>query len=237
MEFHEQRVTPTINLSDSERVVSVMGGGLLALYGLGRRDRLGIAIALLGGVVALRGARGHSDLYERMGVQAFSGAEGEGNAIRGPAIRVDHAIVVDRPVDEVYRFWRDFENLPRFMDHLVSVERLPSGLYHWVAKAPVGTVEWEAEILEEQVPWLISWRSVEGSQVDNAGSVRFSPSDGGGTEVRIEIAYKPPAGALGAVVARWLGEEPGVQVRDDLERFKQIVESGEAARIEASRDE
>lgn len=221
-----------VNIGDTERWVSLLGGSLLALYGITRHSKTGLAMALLGGAVALRAVKGHSGTYQRLGMRSFSGAGGERNSIRGPAVRVERSITVDRPVEEVYRFWRDLENLPRFMEHLIDVRMLPSGFYRWVAKAPMGTVEWDAEILEDQVPWLISWRSVEGSAIDNAGSVRFSQSAGGqGTEVRVELAYKPPAGAMGALVARLLGEEPSVQVRDDLERFKEIVESGETAVI------
>ena len=219
-----------VNMGDMERWVSLVGGGLLALYGITRRDKTGLAMTLLGGAVALRAVQGHSAAYERFGIRSFSGAGGENNSIRGQAVRVERSITVDRPIDEVYHFWRDLENLPRFMEHLIHVRLLPTGRYRWVAKAPMGKVEWDAEILEEQVPWLISWRSVDDSAIDNAGSVRFSQAPGGrGTQVRVELAYKPPAGVVGAMVARLLGEEPSVQVRDDLARFKEIMESGEAA--------
>lgn len=221
--------THSMNMTQSERFVALMGGTLVAAWGLRRRDAAGAVAVLIGGVIAFRGLGGHSHLYERMGVHRFSGARGRGNVIRGQAIRVERSVTVQRPVDEVYRFWRSFENLPLFMEHLVEVTPRGGGIYRWTARGPIGTVRWDAEIVEEQVPWLLSWRSIPGSQVDNAGSVRFSPAPGGrGTEVQVSLAYKPPVGVLGAVVARMLGRDPGVQVADDLDRFKRILEAGES---------
>lgn len=218
---------PDLAYQDVSRWAALVGAGAVTLYGLSRRDRAGAIIALVGGAMLIGAARGSSWIDDWLGIESFDGAGGEANVLRGRAVRVAHSVVVDRPVDVVYHYWRDLENLPRFMRHLVSVEALPSGRYRWVAKAPVGTVEWDAEILEEQVPWLISWRSLPGSRIDNAGSVRFSPNASGiGTEVRVELAYKPPAGSLGAVAARLMGEEPHVQVREDLERFREILETG-----------
>jgi len=223
-------MTAVKNMGGVERWASVMTGGFLTYYGLRRRDSAGVALALVGGSVALRGIQGHSELYDSLGLQGFAGAGGEANVVRGLGVRVERSITVQARVDEVFRFWRHFENLPRFMEHLVSVRQTGGNTWHWVAKAPVGHVEWDAEITDEQVPWRIAWRSLPGSQIDNAGSVRFSPAPSGrGTEVKVLMAYKPLAGALGALIARFRGEEPGVQVREDLRRFKQIVEAGEIA--------
>jgi uncharacterized membrane protein len=147
---------------------------------------------------------------------------------RGQGIKVEREVTVNRPVVEVYRFWRQLENLPRFMDHLESVTVIDENRSHWVAKAPAGTrVEWDATIHNEIENELIAWRSLAGSDVDNAGSVHFTP-DGPGTLVRVVLSYDPPAGRVGAAVAKLLGEEPGSQVEDDLRRFKQVVEAGEA---------
>lgn len=224
------RVAGATNLNTAERLFAVAGGTLLTAWGLRRRDPAGFAIAMLGGVLAVRGAQGRSELYGRLGVRRFAGAEGAGNVIRGRGIRVERSVVVMRPIDEVYRWWRRFENLPRFMRHLEEVRPLGDGRYRWVARGPLGRVAWNAEIVEEQVPWLLSWRSIPGSQVDNAGSVRFSPAASGrGTELRVVLAYQPPAGILGAAVARLLGREPGQQVEDDLLRFKHLMEDLELA--------
>ncbi|MFP5261342.1 MAG: SRPBCC family protein [Blastocatellia bacterium] len=145
-------------------------------------------------------------------------------------------MTINRPPEEVYRFWRDFQNLPRFMTHLESVQVTGDNRSHWVAKAPAGaTVEWDAEIVEDRPNEVISWRSLEGADVDNSGSVRFERAPGGrGTEVRVEIAYDPPGGVLGTTVAKLFGEEPEQQLKDDLYRFKQVMETGEVVRSDAS---
>jgi uncharacterized membrane protein len=159
-------------------------------------------------------------------------ATGEG------AVRASAAITVNRPPDEVYRLWRDVESLPRFMAHLESVRAEPGGRSHWVAKAPAGTtVEWDAEVTEDVPDQVLAWRSLDGADVPNAGTVRLAPAPGGrGTEVRVELEYRPPGGALGAGAARLFGEEPVQQLKDDLRRFKQVVETGEVVRSDGSPD-
>lgn len=149
--------------------------------------------------------------------------------VRHRHVRVEKTITINRPVEAVYRFWRNFENFPRFMRHLTSVEELGNGRSRWRAKAPGGlTVKWDAEILQEHENEWIAWRSVEGSQLENSGSVRFQAAPGArGTEVRVQIEYHPPAGTFGRVLAYLFGEEPEQQVKDDLRRFKQLMETGE----------
>ena len=151
------------------------------------------------------------------------------------AVRV-HTVTVNRAPDELYRFWRDFENLPRFMSHLESVRITGERRSHWVAKAPAGTtVEWDAEITKDIPGQLIAWRSVEGAEVENSGVVRFDRAPGGrGTEVRVELFYDPPGGLLGAGVAKLFGEEPGTQIKGDLRRFKQVMETGEVIHSDSS---
>jgi len=124
--------------------------------------------------------------------------------------------------------WRDFSNLPRFMNHLESVQVIDQRRSHWKTKAPAGkSVEWDAEIIEDRPGELIAWRSLEGSQIGNSGVVRFIDAPGDrGTEVHVELEYQPPLGTLGVVFARLLGEEPEQQAADGLRRFKQILETG-----------
>jgi uncharacterized membrane protein len=181
----------------------------------------------------MRGATGHCDMYEALGVNTADRdyRKGTGRHVTIPyelGIRVDRAITIDKAPEEVYAFWRNLENLPRFMDHLESVRVIDDRRSHWVAKAPVGTtVEWDAEIINEIPNELIAWRSLEGADVDNAGSVRFEPAaNGRGTEVKVSLQYNPPAGSLGAAVARLFGEEPSKQIEDDLRRFKELMETG-----------
>jgi uncharacterized membrane protein len=144
---------------------------------------------------------------------------------------------VGRPVEEVYAYWRDFENLPRFMRHLEVVRVIDDRRSHWVARAPAGkTVEWDAEITEDRPNELIAWHSLEGADVHNGGSVRFLRAPGGrGTEVRVEIEYVPPLGKLGSKIAMLWREEPGQQVQDDLRHFKQVMETGEIVVSDATK--
>lgn len=146
-------------------------------------------------------------------------------------VEVVKSIIIDRPVSEVYSFWRNFENLPRFMNHLESVRVFDEKRSHWRAKAPLGaSVEWDAEVLEDAPNERIVWQSTEGAQVDSIGAVRFLQAVGGrGTEVQVEMRYQPPAGKVGALVARLFGEEPSVQMDEDLARFKQVMETGVVA--------
>ena len=148
---------------------------------------------------------------------------------RSRAVKIERVVTINKPIEEVYRFWRTLENLPRFMRHLESVETIGPRRSRWRAKAPAGlTVEWEAEILQDRENEWIAWRSVEGSQIENSGSVRFQPAPGArGTEVRVQLQYAPPAGAVGRAVARLFGGEPDWQIREDLHRFKQLMEAGE----------
>ncbi|HEY0606769.1 MAG TPA: SRPBCC family protein [Herpetosiphonaceae bacterium] len=145
-------------------------------------------------------------------------------------IEVKQQVTINKPAEELFRFWRNFENLPQFMRHLESVSVLDDKRSHWVAKAPLGSVEWDAEIVEEEAGRRIVWRSAENAEVVNAGSVLFLPGPTErGTEVYVVIEYAPPAGVVGATVAKLFGEEPNQQVKEDLIRFKQLMETGEIA--------
>lgn len=144
-------------------------------------------------------------------------------------IDVNKSVTINKSPEELYRFWRNFENLPRFMNHVESVKTLDDRRSHWVVKAPLGTnVEWDAEILKEEEPKSIVWKSLEGADVDSRGSVTFARADNGsGTEVKVTMEYNPPGGAVGAVVAKFFGENPDQQLEEDLNRFKQLMENGE----------
>ena len=227
----------TINVGQVERYASAIGGGALALYGVTRGTLSGVALALLGGALIHRGVTGHCNMYEAAGIDTSEGWHGANPLVSvrgGSGVKVEKSLTINRPPEELYRFWRDFENLPRVMSHLESVHVTGENRSHWVAKAPAGTtVEWDAEVYNEKENELIAWRSLEGADVDNAGSVRFERAPGGrGTVVRVSLKYDPPAGKLGAAVAKLFGEEPEQQVQDDLRRFKQFMETGEALTTE-----
>ena len=153
------------------------------------------------------------------------------------AIEVSAATTVNKPPQEVYAYWRDLENLPTFMAHVREVRTLDGGQRsHWVAEAPGRRrVEWDAEVVEDRPGELIRWRSAPKADVENAGTVQFRPAPGNrGTEVRVQLAYAQPGGRLSKVVAKLLGEAPDQQIRDDLTRFKQVLETGQVVRSEGS---
>lgn len=152
------------------------------------------------------------------------------------ALRLKRSIAINRPPQEIYDFWRNVENLPRFMYHLESVQNIGEHLSHWVTKGPGGKrVEWDAEITEDRRGELLAWRSLEGADVYNAGSVRFEPRPGGrGTIVRVDMEYRPPAGVVGAAFAMLFNSAPEQQIYDDLRRLKQVIEIGEVVRSDGS---
>jgi len=190
----------------------------------GDETRIGAAAASVIGVAALDA------------VAAVQGTRAPTRMEKDRQVRVTAAVTAKRPVEEVYGFWRDFENLPRFMAHLDSVEPGEHGRSHWRAKAPAGrSVEWDAEVIQDVGNRLIAWRSLEGSTIDNTGTVRFTPAPGDrGTEIRLDMEYVPPAGKAGAAAAKLFGEEPKQQVNDDLRRLKQVMETGGVVRSEGS---
>lgn len=154
---------------------------------------------------------------------------------RSRAVRVQ-SITINGTPEKLYNYWRNFENLPRFMNHLDSVRVSDDKRSHWVAKAPAGQqVQWSAEIIEDIPNQLIAWRSLPGSDVDNTGAVRFMNAPAGrGCEVHVKLEYSPPAGKLGVGIAKLFGEEPGQQLKGDLYRFKQVMETGEVVKSDSS---
>src|SRR5262249_352754 len=189
---------------------------------------------IFGGELIYSGATGYSPLCGALGVRS-SKEHGEPAAIPYQhGIRVDAAVTIQKSPEELYSFWRNLENLPRFMRHLHSVTPIDGQRSHWIAEGPGGKmVEWDAEIINEAVNQRIGWRSLPGSGIDTAGSVQFKPAPGGrGAEVIVELQYIPPAGALGAAYAKLIGKDPADQIKDDLRRFKQILETGETATIQ-----
>lgn len=201
-------------------------GTAMAVAGLARRSALGVLAASVGGVLIYRGLRG-----EWTGVDA-----GSPGAVmpheRG--IRVVKSVTIRKPAEELYRFWRELENLPRVMSHLESVQQIDGRRSHWKAKSVGGSsVEWDAEIVEEHEGRSIGWKTTDDAPVPHAGSVWFESAPGNrGTELTVHLRYDPPAGKLGRGLAILFHEEPGQQIAGDLQRFKQLIETGEIATIE-----
>jgi uncharacterized membrane protein len=230
---HLRRASPgaEVNVGRRERWISAVAAAAVAAYGLRRRRSRRILLPIAGALIG-RAVSGRCPVNGMLGRNTAldDGPSSPVTSVRrGQGVRVNECIVLNRPRGEVYRFWRNLENLPRFMDHLEAVTVLDERRSHWIAKGPAGSrVEWDAEIHNETPNEMIAWRSLEGSEVSNAGSVHFMPTENGDTEVRVVLRYDPPAGKLGAAVARLFGEDPSRQVADDLRRLKQVVEAGEA---------
>jgi uncharacterized membrane protein len=218
------------NISALEKWVSIAVGAGLAAYGLSRLRSNGWLWTGLGGVLLHRGVTGHCDVYEALGVDTSPAAGDTRKALGGSrGVNVLESVTINRSITEMYRFWRNLENLPQFMRHLVSVEKLTDTISRWRAKGPAGvTVEWEAEVYNEVPDKLIAWRSLEGSSVISAGSVNFDDAGPGrGTRVTVHLQYSPPGGKLGAKIARLFGADAETEIREDLRRFKRLLEAGE----------
>ena len=225
------------NVNSRERWLSVVLGSAVAAYGLSRRSIAGITVAGLGAALVWRGASGYCAVYNALGLTSASESDDDRPNVSVPygrGVRVEQTVTIGLPPGEIYAFFRNFENLPRFMSHLQSVKVLDEKRSHWTTKGPAGSdAEWDAEIINEIPNELIGWRSVDGSQVDNAGSVHFNANPGGrGTDVKVILRYDPPAGLLGALTAKLFGEDPAHQVKEDLRALKMLLETGEIASTE-----
>ena len=229
----EGRAHSDRNLSDVERWASIVAGAGLAVYGLTRLKRSGWMHAGLGAFLLRRGVTAHCDVYDALGMNTAVDPSDTRAALRGSrGVNVLESVTINRPVAELYRFWRNLENLPQFMRHLESVEKVTDTISHWQAKGPAGmSVEWDAEVYNEVPDQLIAWRSLEGADVVSAGSVNFDAAAGGrGTRVTVHLQYSPPGGKLGAAVAKLFGRDAETEIREDLRRFKQLVEAGEVGK-------
>ena len=213
-----------INVGATERVASVFLGSFLLTSGLKRLFRhpiLGVGTAFTGGALLYRGITGYC---------AVNNAIGRDSTGRPKALHIKESIRVNLPKQQVFTIWDQLENLPSFMHHLETVERLPGNRSRWVARAfdNVGKIEWFAETTSRREGEILKWRSVPGSMVDNAGEVIFIDApEGNGTEVHATISYLPPAGDAGRLVAKLFSNVFEQMVRDDLHRFKSMIETGE----------
>jgi uncharacterized membrane protein len=223
-----------INVSAAERWASGLGGGALAAFGLRQRSLAGLAIAGIGAAMVDRAVRGHCGVYSALKIDTAHRHSARPEDYFSRGIHVEHSVTINKSAEELYRYWHDFTNLPKLMDHLESVTVQDDKRSHWVAKAPAGyKVEWDAQIINDEPNKLIAWKSAVEATVPNSGSVRFVPAPGDrGTEVHVVLDYIPPAGKIGWLVAKLFGQEPKQQVQEDLRRFKQYMETGEIPTIQ-----
>ena len=226
-----------INVGRSERWISGAAGAAVLAYGI-RRRRLRALLLPLGIGLIRRALTGRCEVNRALGRNSAlndTRVSPVASIGRGEGTTIEQSVVIRRSPEELFRFWRQFDNLPRFMDNLESVTLLDDRRSHWVAKGPIGTrVEWDAEIHNQVENELIAWRSLPGADVDQAGSVLFTPSAEGGTQVRVIMRYAAPAGNVGDAVAHILGTAPEQQVADDLRRFKQVMDIREPAAPESA---
>lgn len=226
------------NVNPAERMTSGIAGGALLVYGLKEGGAVGTLAAILGGGLLLRGATGHCHAYDALGINSSDKDLGSKKSpfnkrLLSGRIHVTKAITINKSAAELYSFWRNFENLPVFMQHLESVTKTDEKLSHWKAKAPLGTsVQWDAEVTSDVENERIGWKSIDGSDIPNSGVVEFRPTVNRGTELKVTMTYEAPGGKLGEWAAWLLGEEPSSQVAEDLRRFKSLMETGLIIRTE-----
>ena len=234
MEILQQRLHPVQNVHEAERIGSVIAGCTLALFGIRQALKYhslpGAGLVLAGAALIKRGVTGYCDVYRAVGVKTAQRKQGT-NATIGyqEGIRVDRSITINAPREEVYAFWRNLENLPRFMQHVQYVRTLDDQHSHWVMEGLAGQrVEWDAVIINEIPNELLAWRSLPGASVSNTGAVRFEHATAGrGTKVSVSLQFDPPAGQIGALVAKLMGKQPDVEIDEGLHRLKNIIEAGE----------
>jgi uncharacterized membrane protein len=232
-------VQSSVNIPLTERNISMLGGALLVVAGMARRGWLGSSMSALGASMIFQGGTGMSPIYKLLGTnRAVNNQSANVSVPHQQGRHVSTSITINRPVEEVYSFWRDFTNLPRFMPYLESVEILSPTRSHWSVKGPAGRViGWDAEIINEERNVVIGWRSLENPYINHAGAARFSPAPGDrGTEVRVEMEYLPVGGALAVAIANILGMAPEQQLTESLQRLKQLLEVGEIVKNEKTTD-
>ena len=221
--------TSSLNVGTPERIVSALGGAALTVMALrDLKSPAGVSMLLTGSFLLVRGLTGYC---------AVNNAVGRNTARKvGSPVEVQTTVSLNKPRSEVYSFWRKLENLPQFMKHLEKVEELDQTRSKWTAKGPagVGSISWEAEIVEDHQNEFISWRSLPGSTVDNAGQVRFIETPRG-TDIRVQMTYRLPGGDVGGAAGRLVSPMAEKMMRDDIRDLKNVLENGNAARENSSR--
>lgn len=235
LDWAEERASESGNIGEIQRLVSAIAGAGLLVEGWRRRSLAGGALAFAGIGLLYRAAGGYCPALGAMGID-MGGSQntnrlGRRKVPSEQASKIRRSIEISRPPNELYKFWRSFDNLPRIMSHLQSVEVITDRFSHWVVKTMTGlpTVEWDAEIINDVENQRIGWRSLKDADVDHAGSVEFEPiGDGRSTRLTVTMQYAPIAGRLGTAVAKLLGEDPELKIAEDLQRFKESMEAGKA---------
>jgi uncharacterized membrane protein len=220
------------SIKNAEQWLTLGAGAALLLAGTRQRSAFGACLAISSAPLLYRGIAGHWPAV----LDRYLASDDTKTALAGTrGIHVRESVRLERPVTDLYRLWRRLENLPRFMSHLERVTETSDRRSHWIARGPAGlAVEWDAEIINEVENQVVGWRSLPGSDVVTAGSVNFDAVRGGrGTQISVHLQYALPAGRVGAAVASLFGSEPSQTIREDLRRFKRLLEAGEVPRATA----
>jgi uncharacterized membrane protein len=218
-----------VNVGPAGRFLSILSGGALTAVGLGRRSLGGLAMTLAGGTLLYRGATGHCSVFAGLGIDTH---QKNGHA---EPIHLTEALTIDRHRDELYGFWRNADNLPKFMRFLEAVRKIDDRHSEWLARIPgdLGTLRWQTEIIEDQPGERIAWRTLPGSDLEETGSIRFEEALGGrGTVVRMEVDYRPAGDGVGRMAAKLLHPAFAELLREDMRRFKSLMETGEVPTID-----
>ena len=217
------------NVGGIERIVSTLAGGSLMAIGIGKRSLGGLAISAIGGALLYRGMRGTCPAYHALGISTTATTTEYAGVLAQHGRKVERSIEINAPAAELYRQWRQLEQLPEMFSHLVAVEEYGQGRSHWVARGPLGTtVHWDAEIINEKPGRLIAWQSLAGGEVATAGSVHFEEKYGT-TTITVSLKFDPPGGEAGLAAASFLGSGLEESLEEDLTRFKERIETSQRA--------
>jgi uncharacterized membrane protein len=230
--FHEPQPRAEINMAHDERTYSLLGGGALLVFALRYGGLLRIPAMLAGLGLLYQGMSGKSPLNDALNRNSAVKTNPANVSVpHEQGVHVTRAVTIDRPVEDLYTFWRDPANLPQVMGYVESVQPIGDNRTHWTIKLPKGaTVEFDSEVYTDKPNEVISWRSLPGSQIQNAGSVRFVPAPAGrGTEVHLTVEFVPPGGPIAQAVLKLFGDAPNQYFAQYLRDFKQVMETGEKA--------
>lgn len=223
------RIDRGANIGAVERVLSIAAGAAVGGAAMRRGGGVGVIGSLLGGALVARGLAGQAPAKKLLGPNSGERALAREQGWSSAAL-VARAVTINKPAQELYDFFRDFANLPKFMENIERIDVIDGRRSHWVVSAPAGTVEWDAIVTDDEPGRAIGWESAPGADIRNLGRVEFRDApQGRGTEVHAVIAYEPPMGTLGRIAAKLTQREPGIQARRDLKRFKMLMEAGEIA--------
>jgi uncharacterized membrane protein len=232
--LYDPRQSNKVNVGSQERLLSTIGGLALVLYGLSRFNLRGFLLTLVGGELARRGITGHSFLYQTFDVTSIHESPHTLASLpNNQGVKIQRAMTIERPASDLYRFWRNVENAPLYMPYIDSVHITGEKTSHWRARIPAASpMEWDSEITEEVKNRLIAWHTTDKALTGNAGRVRFEPSSNGKeTRVTLELDYYQFKGPLMTMLGKTFGYLPEQQVREDLRRFKELMETGEIPTI------